>query len=221
MDEFTVQRTCSRCNKKIIISKNNLNSGEFVKYKNSYYHTECFIEYANERISKNNRYSPAWQEALDNIDDCRIAARDAVKTTIFRDELNKYLLDQYKVATFSDYFWNVVSEVENGWYRKRRCKSIETEQLTEMWKYYQRELDNINRYNVEHGKGVIGEGRALYDLAVIMKNYEKIKKGIAEEKVRAEETARIDEPKIEYTKIQVQKETDGLGDISDLLDDLI
>ena len=201
----TVTRTCKKCNNQILINIDNLNSGEFVKYKNIFYHTECFIEYANKQASKKGVRAEGWKEALNYVDEYKLAAKNAAKTRIYQDELNVYLLEHYDVATLSSYFWMVISDIENGIYRKKRCKSIETNKLTAMWKYYQKELDDTYKYNLQNGKEITGESRVLYDLSTIMSNYAKITKGIAKEKARAEEFIKIDEPKIDYEKISKPK----------------
>ena len=38
---LTTTRTCKKCKEKINIALENLNSGEFVKYKSAFYHTDC------------------------------------------------------------------------------------------------------------------------------------------------------------------------------------
>ena len=212
---YGTTRTCYKCKNKINITLENLNSCEFVKYKNYFYHTDCFIEQANEKINKHNRFSIAWQEALDNLDTYKSDARDSVRTMLYKDALNEHLIDQYEVATLSSYFWNVIAEIENGQYRKKRCKKISISELLEMWKYYQKELDKIYADNLKRGNEIFGEDRARYDLAIIMKNYEKIKKGIAKNKAKAAEATKVEALKIDYTKMSRTK-FEQKRDLSDL-----
>lgn len=212
---YETTRTCYKCKNKINITLENLNSCEFVKYKNYFYHTDCFIEQATEKVNKHNRFSITWQEALDNLDTYKSDANDAVKTVFYKDFLNEYLIDHYEVATFSNYFWNVISEIKNGKYRKKRCKKINMSEILEMWKYYQKELDKIYKENLKRGNEIFGEDRVLYDLAIIMKNYDKIKKGIAKNKAKAAEATKVDAPKIDYTKISRTK-FEQKRDLSDL-----
>lgn len=212
---YETTRTCYKCKNKINITLENLNSCEFVKYKNYFYHTDCFIEQATEKVNKHNRFSITWQEALDNLDTYKSDARDSVRTMLYKDALNEHLIDQYEVATLSSYFWNVIAEIENGQYRKKRCKKISISELLEMWKYYQKELDKIYADNLKRGNEIFGEDRARYDLAIIMKNYEKIKKGIAKNKAKAAEATKVDAPKIDYTKMSRTK-FEQKRDLSDL-----
>ena len=62
---------------------------------------------------------------------------------------------------------------------------------------------------------MFGEDRVRYDLAIIIKNYEKIKKGIAKEKAKAAEAKKVEEPKIDYTKMSRAK-FEQKRDLSDL-----
>lgn len=211
----TTTRTCKKCKEKINIALENLNSGEFVKYKSVFYHTDCFIDQANKMISKNNKASITWQEALDNLDIYKSEAKDSVKTTLYRDALNEHLIDNYEVAALSSYFWNVIAEIENGQYRKKRCKKISISEILDMWEYYQPELDKTYKENLRRGNEMFGEDRVRYDLAIIIKNYEKIKKGIAKEKAKAAEATKAEEPKIDYTKISRAK-FEQKRDLSDL-----
>ena len=219
----TTTRVCKVCREKINITLTNLNSGDFVKYKNSYCHTDCFVEQLKENINKQNKFSAKWQGVLDNLDTYKSDARDAVKVTLYREMLNEYLIDHYDVATLSSYFWNVIAEIENGQYRKKRCKKINTSELLEMWTYYQQELDKIYKDNLKRGNEIIGEGRALYDLAIIMKNYERIKKGIAKEKVAIEETRRATKTvkdKINYMSVGKKNLGNEQKDICSLMDEI-
>lgn len=211
----TTTRTCKKCKEKINIALENLNSGEFVKYKSAFYHTDCFIDQANKMISKNNKASITWQEALDNLDEYKSEARNVVKFTLYRDALNEHLIDNYEVAALSSYFWNVIAEIENGQYRKKRCKKISISEILDMWEYYQPELDKTYKENLRRGNEMLGEDRVRYDLAIIIKNYEKIKKGIAKEKAKAAEANKAEEPKIDYTKMSRVK-FEQKRDLSDL-----
>lgn len=211
----TTTRTCKKCKEKINIALENLNSGEFVKYKSAFYHTDCFIDQANEMISKNNKASITWQEALDNLDEYKSEARNVVKFTLYRDALNEHLIDNYEVAALSSYFWNVIAEIENGQYRKKRCKKISISEILDMWEYYQPELDKTYKENLRRGNEMFGEDRVRYDLAIIIKNYEKIKKGIAKEKAKAAEATKAEEPKIDYTKM-LRAKFEQKRDLSDL-----
>ncbi len=94
-----------------------------------------------------------------------------------------------------------------------------------MWKDYQKELDKTNAWNRHNGKVIEGESRAIYDLAILMNNYVKYAKKVEKTKrevAEKEKNSRADNSeRINYNKIKAVETKDGLGDISDLLDDLI
>ena len=94
-----------------------------------------------------------------------------------------------------------------------------------MWKDYQKELDKTNAWNKHHGKVIDGEVRVNYDLAILMSNYVKYSKAKEKSKKEAEEKEKQSRVKksvnIDYSKIKAVEQNDGLGDISDLLEDLI
>lgn len=215
-------RKCTVCEKNIN-TKNKENLGHILRYKGKYYHTECFITLAKSRVAKNNSYSASWQKALNNIDALIEDARLAITVKVKTDPLNDYLLINYDVSSLSSRFWSTISDIGNGIYRHKRCKAISCDMLLDMWKHYQKYLNDINAWNKSKGNNIDGEGRANYDLAVLMGKYSeymKIKaKREAEEAER--ELKRKEEIKIDYNKVQAKTKQSGLGDISDLLDDLI
>ena len=60
-----IERSCKECGNLIKINRYDVQ--DVVAYKHAYYHKSCFIECATNKIQKNNRYSPAWEEAFKNI----------------------------------------------------------------------------------------------------------------------------------------------------------
>ena len=142
-----------------------------------------------------------------------------------QDDLNVYLLDQYEVCTLSARFWEYIKDIQKGKYRGKRCLPVDLETLFNMWKDYQKELDKTNAWNRHNGKVIEGESRAIYDLAILMNNYVKYAKKVEKTKrevAEKEKNSRADNSeRINYNKIKAVETKDGLGDISDLLDDLI
>ena len=63
----TITKKCEVCKQKMTAEYNNTTG--IVAYKNKYYHRDCFMTYAEGRVSKKDRYSPSWQDALNNIDE--------------------------------------------------------------------------------------------------------------------------------------------------------
>lgn len=214
-------RKCAICEKNIN-TKNKENLGHILRYKGKYYHTECFIALAQSRVAKNNSYSASWQKALNNIDALIEDARLAITVKVKTDPLNDYLLINYDVGSLSSRFWSVISDIGNGVYRHKKCKPIDCNMLLDMWKHYQRDLNNANTWNKSHGKNINGEGRVNYDLAILMGKYSEYVKikakreaEDAERKLRQKESIKID-----YNRVESSNKTNGLDDISALLDDI-
>ena len=214
-------RKCTACEKNITIN-NKENLGHILRYKGKYYHTECFIALAKSRVAKNNSHSVSWQKALNNIDALIEDARLAITVKVKTDPLNDYLLINYDVGSLSSRFWSMISDIGNGVYRHKKCKPIDCNMLLDMWKHYQKQLNDINKWNRSKGKNINGECRANYDLAILMGKYSeyiKIKaKQDAEEadlKLKQKESIKID-----YSKIESTHKSVGIDDISDLLDEM-
>lgn len=220
-------RKCNHCKQPIEINRENIRG--VVYYKKYYYHTVCFCELA-ERKSQNTRGKPKeWKEALDNVSEYEDEAREIVRQhwgyREAKDNLNDYLLSQYNVISIDQRFWQVVADLNNGMYKNKRCKKVPPQILLEAWKWgQQKKLDETNRYNRIHNKGPKSDNdRILYDLAIIVK---KIPEYLAyKAKLEAAELERQQNSKeivkIDYDKIKAPSKKSGLGDISDLIDELI
>lgn len=216
----TLKRKCLYCGEEIYISKGNIN---IVSWKNKNYHPDCFVNMCERRVLKADRYSPSYQEALDNVENLRKETRKKFVSVFARDDLNEHLLTHYDVSRVSDRFWETTSEIANGEFKKKKCRPTGVYTLLETWKWYQKELDNIDMYNKANKKGPKNdEQRIPYDLAIVLgkvPEYLKEKK-----KIKAEEADRAlqakQEIKIDYSKIKPKREKHGIGDISDLLDEI-
>lgn len=197
-------RKCFHCKENIPI-RDKTNLGHLLKYKDKFYHTECFKTLAESRVAANNRYSASWQEALDNIDQFIEDARQSIIVRTKTDPLNEYLIETYNVATLSARFWSMIADIGNGIYRRKRCKSIDCETLLEMWKHYQQFLLDTYAYNRSHGNYMDGEGRVLYDLAVLMGKYGEFIKLKAKEEAKVTTVKTVN--KINYEALSNQKQT--------------
>jgi hypothetical protein len=218
-------RKCFHCNQKIdVTDKENL--GHVLRYKDRYYHTTCFIGLAESRVARNDRHSASWQGALDNIEQWITDAKEAITTKVNpkTDALNDYLLLYYDVGgSFSARFWSTIMDIGNGVYRRRRCQPIDCDTLLDMWKYYQKELNDIRAYNKTHGKPMEGEACANYDLAILMGKYGAYQrdKAKAEAAELEREKQRKETIKIDYSKIVTNTRKENiLQDISSLVDDI-
>jgi hypothetical protein len=224
--EGKIERKCNACKNAIEIDRSNVQG--VVYYKKLYYHTTCFCELAEKRATLKSGRVTDWKSALDNVEDLERAAKEIIthnrvhQSHIKRDtdDLNDYLLKQYNVeAVSSSNFWRSVNELQNGFYKGRRCKKVPIEILLEAWKWGQRKLDAIHKQNQMRHKGPTnGEARISYDFAVLVgkiPNYLAYK--AKQEAAQAEIKTAI---RINYDNMQrTEGGHEGLDDISDLLDE--
>lgn len=215
-------RKCNHCKQPIEINRENIRG--VVYYKKYYYHTACFCELA-ERKSQNTRGKPKeWKEALDNVSEYEDEAREIVRQhwgyREAKDNLNDYLLSQYNVISIDTRFWQVVADLNNGMYKNKRCKKVSPQILLEAWKWGQPKLNEANKRNKMNNKGPKDDDqRVSYDLAIIVR---KIPEYLAyKAKQEASKTELITKTKrITYADMRrAEIKHEGLGDISDLLDD--
>lgn len=212
----TVKFTCNRC--KVDIEIDRKNSCGAVFFKKRYYHQNCFCELCREKASS-NRSLLSWQEILDDIS---VYQNDVIPNINYRfakDDLNEWILNHYDVKKLPNRFWNVVADLENG----TGCNPVPTKLLFETWRWGQKKLDAINRKNRIAKKGPTTDAqRVNYDLAIVLKHVPDYEKYLA--KLAVEEAERIarekERVKINYNNIHsAPVQTEGLDDISDLLDE--
>lgn len=220
------ERKCNACKQSIKINKNDIH--DVVYYKKLYYHSECFVEIATKRSQSKSKTAAEWNKALAHIGDFEADAKTVLSTRLVYqgalDDLNDYLLSKYKVVSIPGRFWQVLADLNNGIYRSKRCNKVTTDVVLETWKWAQRDLDDIDRGNRLSHRGPTGdEQRLSYDFAIVVRRIPdflaykaKREAAEAETKLRQKETVNID-----YSKIKVANNNEGLDDISNLLDDLI
>lgn len=219
-------RKCNECKQPIEIQNDDIRG--VVYYKKLFYHTSCFCELA-ERKSQSKYGKPAeWKEALDNVLKLEAETKKIIqqrwRDKEAKDKLNDYLLSQYNVISIDTRFWQVVADLNNGIYKNKRCKKVSTQTLLDAWKWGQRKLNEINNHKKMNHTGLENDQqRILYDLAIIEK---KIPNYLAyKAKQDAAEHERLQTSKesvnIDYSKIKAPTRKSGLGDISDLIDELL
>lgn len=230
--ETVIERKCTECKNKIEIKYGDIK--DVIFYKRLYYHTSCFCKMA-EKKAKSKRGNPTeWQEALNDLEDIVRYTKTVVMSNwpkektekkprkrVDTDDLNEYLLAQYKVSVVERRFWSTVRDLENGLYRKKKCKKVPLDVLLGAWSWGQHKLDEIDRKNKMNNKGPkTNEERIFYDLAILIK---KIPNYLA---YKAKQDALMEEARERIVSMNYDSvlrpdeiESEGLDDISDLLDD--
>ena len=220
-------RKCSACPDPIEIDTRNVFG--VVYYQKRYYHLECFCKVATKRSQRKSKAASEWKRALDNIQELEADTKKMIEAPLIphrrTDELNDWILAHYDVTSLPGYFWNLVYDLEKGIFHKKKCKPIAIEVLTATWKWGQRKLDEINVRNKASNKGPKNDAeRVNYDLSIVVghvADYIKYTNKIKSAEIERE-NKRKEEIKVDYNKIKTScNNTNGLDDISELLDDLI
>lgn len=217
MNKFQEMRVCQHCKNDMHIDADNICS--VVRYRGKYYHRDCFVEYMQTRIAKEPKNADKLRSVLDNIDTLTKDAKNALMQVYSRDALNEYLLQHYTVVSFSGRFWQKIAELAKGRYNNRPSAVVGTDELLDMWKWAQKDLDNIYRYNKSIGNDMVGEDRVHYDFAVVIRKYGEYKRDKAQMKknVAQYNTTSNDSLNINKMKNTQKKSTQ---DISDILGDI-
>ena len=219
----TIQRKCHHCKKYIIIDKDDLTTA--VLYKTFYYHRDCYVALCEGRVAKKSSSSPLWQNNLDNIEQFVSDAKEMSIYQFAKDDLNEHLLKRYNITSVPKRFWNVLGDLGNGIHNNTKCNPVSTELISGCWIWGQSHLDAVKRRNTKQGTGPKTDAERLnYDLAIVLGHIEDYKKHLA--KLKAEEAERknaeANKIKINYNNIanNIKQTTEGLDDISGLLDDI-
>ena len=215
-----IVRKCKVCAEPIEIDAKNINN--VVSYKDAYYHKTCFCDLAKKRAQSKNGKPADWQYALDHLQELEEEAVGRLEYPFIKDKFNQYLLDNYNVVAVPDRLWEVAATLENGIYKRKRCKPVSIKVLHEAWSWGQPKLNKINVQNKMNHKGPENdEARILYDLAVLVgkiPNYLAYKSKM--EAIQAEAKKETQINRINYDNmIRTEIKHEGLDDISALLDE--
>jgi len=209
---LSITRKCFHCKEYIELDNDN-----FVYIKDKYYHFNCAIE--KQLYKKRNKLS------IEQLLDIQKQNKIELEYRITKDKLFRWLQNTYNTVVIPKYFYIKMDEIFNGTY-KGLSKGIPPEDLLDMWKRKQTELDRINNSNNKKGKCLIGSARIQYDLAVLLNKYDSYLKWKEQQKLLENEKQNIideyNKPKINYELINksVEKNIDVDTNINDLLDEV-
>lgn len=212
-------RKCAKCKGAIEIDVNDIKN--VVYFDKLYYHLFCFEDLATQKAS-NKRCSIKWKEALnDGLKQVQHDAEYIINYCYGRDLLFDHLLNNYNICAVSSYIQMTIDKVIKGNY-KGKSKPILYRDFAECWIAMQSELNKIYANNKRLGKSMSGDQRINYDLAVVVSMYPQWKKKqeYNKRKIENRSISEQKEIKIDYSKIKTTNASSGLGDISDLLDEI-
>ena len=113
----TITRKCACCKGEIEIDKKNISN--ILYFQDKYYHLNCFEVMAAEKTTSKRGKPQMWQDALDRIWELEEETKKMLEHFIAKDELNVWLLNNYDIVTVPSYFWQLVSDLENGKYKNK------------------------------------------------------------------------------------------------------
>ena len=214
-------RKCARCSKEIEINRDNITGVALLE--NKYYHTDCLVDYAAKRI-KAKKHAAYWDFAHEHIDICEKNAQEAIMKRFYKDDLNDHLLNHYDVTAIPSRFWDALGDIGNGKYKGRKCKPVDIKTILRAWQWAQKRLDDIAVRNKTQHKGPENDSqRLIYDFAVVVNHLEDYKRYMARTKVEDSvvQQQKQNPVKINYNSLERNTQANnGLGDISDLLDEI-
>lgn len=213
-----IDRKCSCCKEVITISRDNMDG--VIQFQGRYYHYDCFKTVASKRANSKRGKPEMWADALEKINNLEHETKESIKKGFVKEDLNTWLLDHYNVTIIPSRFWQKIAELERGIYNGQRCKPISICDILGTWQWGQMNLNKIHRQQKINGIGPSNDDQRIsYDLAIVVSkipNYLAYKaKMEAQREVQKTNTPRITRDDMQRTVV----EKEGLGDISDLLDD--
>lgn len=227
-------RKCRVCGNEFNIVEN-----DYVTFKNGYVEVGCFKEYKLKQGISEEVVDIQLSELLDisqkekkerSDKDLEITRKkiDSKKRESGRtqnlDRLINYFTDTYGISNYPQFFYRKLAEINRGTFKGLKV-GIPYNDLLDMFKIKQVNLNNIYARNIRIGKEIDGLGRINYDLAIIINKYDeyvkwKNKQNILASTAIQEVEKSKTEIKIDYSKIVSNARDDNSLDIGDLLDDI-
>ena len=157
-----VAKNCgyNSCKENVVFDKDNAEG--IVYFEEKYYHKQCFVQMCNSRIGNKRFKKHNWQEVLDNIESLQQDAKERMKVAIDKDNVYRFILDNYRVSCVNSFTFKKLDEIYNGTY-KGLAYPIGPEELLDEWKFYYPQLIEIRKY-----KSMDREQAVAYDLAVLL-----------------------------------------------------
>lgn len=174
-----MERVCTICGNTVHIDINN--SSKAIRYKNKYYHFDCFSALCDQRIAnRRQNISSLWSSVKSTIDELIATTTEEHRQQLAKDELNKWLLSHYDVSFLNTRIYIKLSDVYTGTF-KGLAYPISPMELLEEWQYYWNDLCEINK-----NKNIIGEPAIDYDLAILLSKNAEYRRAKEKEKIAQE-----------------------------------
>lgn len=222
VNENELTRKCHYCEKEINIEKD---IHEIICYGGAYYHSKCFVEYCNDRLSRKRCKKKKWENALNSMDELQNEAYQKLSRSITKHNIFLFIIQNYDVTRLQTTFYQKLSDVYSGKFKGMDgVHGIPPDHLLDMWKKQMKKLNKIYNNNVAHGREMTPEERLNYDLAVLVNKYDSYLRWLrrqeiiqSEMKKKAQEESKN---RIRIDRFIVRKEKENEKDMSALADEI-
>lgn len=174
-----MERKCVECGNMIVIDQTN--SHKAIRYKNGFYHYECFDSLCDKRIAhKSKKISELWVDNKAIINELVASTTKEQQVIYNKDVLNRWLMKQYGLSFMSNTIYTKLDSIYKGIY-SGLAYPIDPLELYNEWQYYWDELRAIRQ-----PKGIIGESAISYDLVIILSRNAEYRRMKEKEKIAQE-----------------------------------
>lgn len=215
-----VLRVCAECindnGSDIVIQRTDCNN--VVLYDGKYYHTQCFVEMCNQKLSK--RKNKKWTDALNNIPLLENNAKVLTEDYFAKDDVYRFIIHTYDIAVIPSYMWVKLNKIYSG-ELEGMTVGIPPSHLCDMWK---RQIDNLNKihdYNKTKGKSMDKTQRLNYDMSVLVNKYDSYLSWLEQQKILERETIQNQQKKVEQIDYQRLSNMNHVEESKDDMDTLL
>lgn len=217
-----MKRKCPSCKKEEVITKDNIDN--FIRFENSCYHYDCFVDVCKRRSKRSNAL-PKWGEALASLDKIKQESREFLMNELYKDDIFQFIKENYSVSVVPSRIFTKLSDIYNGTY-KGLTRCIPPEDILDMWQQKMNFLIKTKMKNIASGKEMSEADQINYDISVLINMYDKYLKWKEQNKILSQQDNKVDidilktvnlDKLSKIAQTQSQKDED---DMDSLLDEL-
>jgi hypothetical protein len=222
IDNVSIKRVCNCCKDTFYISNENINDA--IYYGGKTYHSRCFIQLCNKRVSaKKIDTREKWSLILENIKKIENDSVNHLSDAIDKQKIFEFIREAYDLTTIPSSVWQKIGNIYTGTFRGMSV-GISPKHLEDMWKRKIEYLNKIANNNITNGKNMTKEQRINYDLSILVNKYDSYLEWLENQKILEQEMNKdnITNNIVRKTQNINNKniETDCQDNIIDLVDDI-
>lgn len=195
-------RKCKICGKSFNILKN-----DFVRFRQGCCEIGCYVSYFKEKgytdtiiqdkldvlLKESREEIRLFKEKELEVDKKKVKSKQReINRKENTSSFLKYISETYMIEVFPKYIFSKLAEINRGTF-KGMNKGIPYEDLLDMFKRKQKDLDRINLNNSRKGNIIEGIGRFNYDLAIVINKYDDYLRWKNNQRIKAAEVEKIKE----------------------------